>query len=595
MPRWQYQRWAKPLTPPGQEPERTTPDKWHPLVETPQINWKKRAGYAVAVYAASLFFVNPRAAEQEAGRKVPTWHPPIEKRYVPKLARPHLYPYFSIDTKQLTLKERITPDKWYPPFEYKRRDLARNQYLYPYFFPDSQLFTAPGVEVVTVDKWFVRTAEPVRVAARLREYPPFVVDPFALTRPETAQVDKWHPQPNQPRQDLRRWQFTYPSLFFEPGERDPGLLTKWAQPIQRPPAGRPKILHAMPFYFAPDQQPVPRPEAFVFRSVIPVRRIVQRPEGIQLLPPPQFPPVTLDQWFMELQRPVPPAPRLTEYPSFFIDPVALTTVIAGERLFLTRVTQRANRPLNIEVYEHFDLSSTPAKTPFTIELRAGNGDLIPFNGNPEGHAPIALVAHTAAGSVDGGFSTTTPAIDTSNADFIIISVGFFDANGAGTLSDSYNNSWTPLTAASFVGLGRQHYYCVNPSVGTGHTFHMEEPGINFSSLCVAAFSGVNQTAPFDQETQGGFNGNGILAGPVTPSTNGQLLVAAVSLASTSGAGAAISDGFIILDTVAFSSGQHFGGIMAYKIQTIAHAENAAWTFTAVDNLAATIATFKNQG
>src|SRR3954452_7682884 len=69
----------------------------------------------------------------------------------PPPARPHLYPSFSIDAKQLTLPERSSIDKWNPLPNLPRWDVRRWQFLYPPFTTDAAALTQG--ERITVDKW----------------------------------------------------------------------------------------------------------------------------------------------------------------------------------------------------------------------------------------------------------------------------------------------------------------------------------------------------------------------------------------------------------------------------------------------------------
>src|SRR6516164_6555384 len=108
---------------------------------------------------------------------------------------------------------------------------------------------------------------------------------------------------------------------------------------------------------------------------------------------------------------------------------------------------------------------------------------------------IALVNHTVITGLgtDGG---TSPAIDTTGATLLVISVGYYAA-ATKTVSDSYSNTWTPLTAQENSGDdGNRLWYALNPVVGTGHTFTITGSGV-YLSACIAAFRGVANVTPFD--------------------------------------------------------------------------------------------------
>ncbi len=213
-----------------------------------------------------------------------------------------------------------------------------------------------------------------------------------------------------------------------------------------------------------------------------------------------------------------------------------------------------------------------------------------------------LCAHTIAGAVAATVTTvTTPAIDTSGADLIVIAAsGFasgsgFCAPGSG-LSDSKGNTYTALTRIdSGLNSGSAEYaqlfYVQAPSVGSGHTFTCGSAVA--PSIAVTAWAG-SIASPFDQQ-----NGQGTVTpgttwptNSVTPSNTNQLLVAAVTTGSA--ATYTVDSGFTISDQIPFLAGNNEGLVMAYLIETTAAAKDPTFTFTASsDASAGVIATFKS--
>ncbi len=55
----------------------------------------------------------------------------------------------------------------------------------------------PPAEVITVDKWFQRTSEPMFREGRAVDVGMQIIDAEALTKAEASQLDKW--EPNYPR------------------------------------------------------------------------------------------------------------------------------------------------------------------------------------------------------------------------------------------------------------------------------------------------------------------------------------------------------------------------------------------------------------
>ncbi len=209
---------------------------------------------------------------------------------------------------------------------------------------------------------------------------------------------------------------------------------------------------------------------------------------------------------------------------------------------------------------------------------------------------IAFVvgAHVTEGS--GANGGTSGSIDTSGANFLVVSVGSY-SGGDTTITDSKSNNWTQLTPQdeTQVSLVRSRiWYAKNAIVGSGHTFS-DAVASSFPSFCVAAFSGVDTSSPFDQQNgahdAGGVSTTGISTGSVTPTSDNQLIIAGLAVGSST-ATPAIDGGFTRLDFVNFSASTYYGSALAYLIQTSAAAANPFWDTDVTNTKAATIATFK---
>ena len=197
----------------------------------------------------------------------------------------------------------------------------------------------------------------------------------------------------------------------------------------------------------------------------------------------------------------------------------------------------------------------------------------------------------SAGAGGTASTVTTGAVTTTGANLIVIGVTF-DTTAARIISDSKSNTWTPLTATTSLSAGAQLYYCYAPTVGTSHTFSNTGTN-NYSTLFMMAFSGA-LTSPFDVENGAtGSTGTTLATGSVTPSVDNELLV---TFFGFNLAGTPISiDNSFNQDTAAvdFSAANHYGGGMAYKVQTTATAVNPTWTRTNSGLImSARIATFK---
>lgn len=200
---------------------------------------------------------------------------------------------------------------------------------------------------------------------------------------------------------------------------------------------------------------------------------------------------------------------------------------------------------------------------------------------------FALIAHTFAVSAAGD-GVTTPAINTTGADILV--VGISDIGGSGTITDSKGNTWTPLSLATQGSLHARLVYAKSPTVGSGHTFTVTDTG-GFPSIYVAAFSGSNLSAPFDQENTGtSASGTTVQPGSITPSADNELIVTMEATNSTPKP-YSIDSGFVITDS-SNNAGSNFAGALACLIQTSAAAVNPTWTMSQSLGQAATIASFK---
>jgi len=210
-------------------------------------------------------------------------------------------------------------------------------------------------------------------------------------------------------------------------------------------------------------------------------------------------------------------------------------------------------------------------------------------------AGFTLVASAnTTGAAAGPY--TTGAINTTGANLLVVVVSQYGNIAEGTLSDSKGNTWTGLTLKTgpgTVALSRIHY-CVPSSVGSGHTFTYSSASNMFGEIAVMAWSGA-AASPFDVEN-GGSTGSGtsLQPGSVTPSLNGSLLVAGVSITDGSSS-YSIGSGFTVIANVPFSASVNEGLLAAYLVQGTAAAINPTFSWTGSAEAAATIAVFKPAG
>jgi len=181
---------------------------------------------------------------------------------------------------------------------------------------------------------------------------------------------------------------------------------------------------------------------------------------------------------------------------------------------------------------------------------------------------------------------TSPSIDTTGATLLVAVRS--DAADAASIPDSKSNTWQKLNVftGSFSSV-MSIFYVENPTVGTGHTF--DSDGVT-PSICVAAFSGVVLSLPFDQQNGQNEGSSPRSTGSVTPTEHGELLIAAAGGFFAAGS---INLGFTLLESNNLQGGVNFGTGLAYLEQITAAPINPAWTTTSGSSTA--IATFKTGG
>jgi hypothetical protein len=242
-----------------------------------------------------------------------------------------------------------------------------------------------------------------------------------------------------------------------------------------------------------------------------------------------------------------------------------------------------------------EISGTPtiaATSSFTIRATDNDGDTDDQALSLTVDA-VSGVFYVTSGSNSGGESSTVT-IDTTGANFIIAAVVHVEGTTFQAFTDTKGNTWTALTEyGTSTGFGGylKFYYCLNPTVGTGHGFTWT--GITVAgSMAVAAYSGVKTTSAFDvQNGASSASATTIQPGSVTPSINDELVVTAVCTFATFTA-PTIDGGFTRRQYVS-GGGSFFDVAIADLIQTTATAANPTWTPPgSAERRAANIATFK---
>lgn len=204
---------------------------------------------------------------------------------------------------------------------------------------------------------------------------------------------------------------------------------------------------------------------------------------------------------------------------------------------------------------------------------------------------LARIDKTSAQSTDG-LNITTTSINTTGANLIVVAVAYSNNGTTITLTDNKSNTWTPLTARQSTTASVRLYYCLSPTVGSGHTFSVASSGgSGFPGIAVAAYSGAKTSGAFDQETGANSNGASSLAtGSITPAQDNELFITGFGYNVASAA--TIDSGFTAIEALGVTANA-WGIALGELIETTATAKNPTWTQGASVACAAGLATFKD--
>lgn len=208
----------------------------------------------------------------------------------------------------------------------------------------------------------------------------------------------------------------------------------------------------------------------------------------------------------------------------------------------------------------------------------------------------AAIAYVAGAAASGSSGTATATVNSTGANFELITIGCRTSDVSYTVSDGNSNMLTALTQRNTLndfGFARL-YYSQGGTFGSGHTATISGCA-DIATIAITTFSGV-ASSPFDVQNGTGCDGTtghpNCQTGSVTPSVNNELVITG-AVEYNDDVGMTIDSGFTLAvddhGIVTLSSA------IAYLIQTTATAENPTWTThtTATTRIqAVAIATFK---
>lgn len=184
----------------------------------------------------------------------------------------------------------------------------------------------------------------------------------------------------------------------------------------------------------------------------------------------------------------------------------------------------------------------------------------------------SLIAKTSAAGLS---NPTTPAINTTGANLILFAMSATVSPSPG-MQDSANNTWhtagTSLSGNFQWGL----FYAFNPTTSNSHTFELTGTDIE-GALAVLAYSGATTTNPLDQGDSTSGSGLTISIGPITPTENGELIVASAHNQNV-GTTLSVNSGMTVQEFVDAVGSTNFGVGIATFVQTTAAMIDPTFTF-----------------
>jgi len=184
-------------------------------------------------------------------------------------------------------------------------------------------------------------------------------------------------------------------------------------------------------------------------------------------------------------------------------------------------------------------------------------------------SPPAGISFVSQVSASNASAATTSGINTTGVNLIVIAVASYSI--LPTISDSYSNTWTQLTSTiSSNSVRVRLYYCLNPTVGSGHTFSFLSSN-TYTAINVLTFSGAT-----GYDTESTANGNSPLGPSVTPANNNSLIISVMGNLNASSV--TVSGSFTKYD-VPYVYGVNVSCYAAYYIQPTAASISCTWTFT----------------
>lgn len=205
--------------------------------------------------------------------------------------------------------------------------------------------------------------------------------------------------------------------------------------------------------------------------------------------------------------------------------------------------------------------------------------------------PWRVAISTAAGPLSGGGTTTTPAVDTTGVDLLVMTVSNIAGASSMTIADSQNNTWVQGPSSASSGYMLFSYYCIHPNTSTAHTFSTTLIGNSIDYTLVEGYKAKpGEIVTVGPSTVASTNGNNVTSlqlPPLTISSNNLIITSVMHGYNIT----SIDSQFIL--TINGAAGTWYGsGALAHRIGYDATSLAPTWTFAQAFEGAAVMLSFK---
>lgn len=142
---------------------------------------------------------------------------------------------------------------------------------------------------------------------------------------------------------------------------------------------------------------------------------------------------------------------------------------------------------------------------------------------------MAIAFVTSSAPAFANSTATTSAINSTGSNLIVIWIGVWKSSQAAPnvpVSDSKGNTWIALNGSGNSNTDGCFFYCLNPVVGTGHTFTVTNTvNANWACICAMAFSGAGSVDTPQSTSVSASLATSLATGSVTPNQSNSLVVA----------------------------------------------------------------------